>query len=161
MWHPFEENLPQTLGGRRVAGRPGRAIPSLRPGVPTHTPSVGSLGIFCPSDPPSLRPGPKALSPSTEKSQCSSMVDFLLTRADRGPSPEKWPVWPRAGPSTLVRNFETRIFLRVNFFLRVKIFLRVKFFLRDHSQTRAEGVLSPGNWPLCQPDPSTISPSPI
>ena len=22
----------------------------------------------------------------------------------------------------------------------------------DHPQTRAEGVLSPGNWPVCQPD---------
>ena len=67
MWHPFEENLPQTLGGRRVAGRPGRAIPSLRPGVPTHTPPVGSLRIFCPSDPPGLGPGPEPLGPSMEK----------------------------------------------------------------------------------------------
>ena len=66
------------------------------------------------------------------------MVDFLLTRADRPLSPQEWPVWPRAGPSTLVWIFEGK---KKNFFL-----------LMDHPQTRAEGVLSPGNWPVCQPD---------
>ena len=68
------------------------------------------------------------------------MGDFLLTRADRALSPEKWPVWPRAGPSTLVWTFEGKI-----------------FFLRDHPQTRAEGVLSPGNWPVWpRAGPSTL-----
>ena len=66
------------------------------------------------------------------------MVDFLLTRADRPLSPQEWPVWPRAGPSTLVWIFEGK---KKNF-----------YFLMDHPQTRAEGVLSPGNWPVCQPD---------
>ena len=36
-------------------------------------------------------------------------------------------------------------------------FLRVNFFLRDHPQTRAEGVLSPGIWPLWpRAGPSTL-----
>ena len=70
---------------------------------------------------------------------CFSMVDYLLTRADRALSPEEWSVWPRAGPSTLVWIFEG------------------KFFLRDHPQTRAEGVLSPGNWPVWpRAGPSTL-----
>ena len=70
---------------------------------------------------------------------CSSMVDYLLTRADRAISPEEWSVWPRAGPSTLVWFFEGKIFLR------------------DHPQTRAEGVLSPGNWPVWpRAGPSTL-----
>ena len=123
---------------RRIAERRGRAIPSLCPGIPTHTPSVGSLRFFCPSDPPEPRTRPQALGPIDRKSQCSSMVDFLLTRADRPLSPQEWPVWPRAGPSTLVWIFEGK---KKNFFL-----------LMDHPQTRAEGVLSPGNWPVCQPD---------
>ena len=107
------------------------------------------------------------------------MGDFLLTRADRALFPEKWPVWPRAGPSTLVRNFEGNIFFEgpcssmVDYLLTradralspeewpvrpragpstpVWIF-EGKIFLRDHPRTRAEGVLSPGIWPVCQPD---------
>ena len=66
------------------------------------------------------------------------MGDFLLTRADRALSPEKWPVWPRAGPSTLVRNFEGKIF-----FLRDKCSSMVDYLL-----TRADRALSPEEWPV-------------
>ena len=66
-------------------------------------------------------------------------MDHPKTRAEGVLSPGNWPVWPRAGPSTLVWIFEGN------------------FFLRDHPQTRAEGVLSPGNWPVWpRAGPSTL-----
>ena len=112
MWHSFKENFPQTLRGHRVTGRRGRAILSLCPGIPIHTPPVGSLRIFARLTPePWTRPRP--LGRINRKSQCSSMVDFLLTRNDHALSPEEWPVWPRAGPSTLVWIFEGK---QISFF---------------------------------------------
>ena len=50
------------------------------------------------------------------------MVDYLLTGADRAPSPGKWPALPKAGPSTLVWIFEGKLFLRENHFFEGKIF---------------------------------------
>ena len=49
-------------------------------------------------------------------------------------------------------EFRDQDFFEGKLFFEGKIFFEGNFFLRDHSQTRAEGVLSPGNRPVCQPD---------
>ena len=105
-------------------------------------------------------------------------MDHPKTRAEGVLSPGNWPVWPRAGPSTLVWIFEGNFFLRDHPQTRAEgvlspgnwpvwpragpstlvwTFEGKIFFLRDHPQTRAEGVLSPGNWPVWPRDgPSTL-----
>ena len=65
------------------------------------------------------------------------MVDYLLTGADRALSPEEWPVWPMAGPSTLVRIFEGNIFFEGPCSSMV-----------DYLLTRADRALSPEEWPV-------------
>ena len=75
------------------------------------------------------------------------MVDFLLTRTDRPLSPQEWPVWPRAGPSTLVWIFEGK---KKNFFFwwtTLRLGLRVcspQEIGQSVSQTLPE-ALPPGN----------------